>query len=183
MRRRWLILLSALLLGGIIYAATHRLALIQWAVLGYRFLALGAVVSFLGSVIVVVRGGRARPANVLFVAALLAGIFSFAGVCAVAFVETGDQDLVCDYARHGSTQSLIEWLDKGCHGPDVVNTHGSSLLMLAAQYGHTDTVRELLRRGALTDYRDFDGDTALMMARRYGHNEIVALLQAAGARR
>jgi uncharacterized protein len=92
--------------------------------------------------------------------------------------ETGDE-MCHKAARNGS----VEWLRtvlKG--GPDVVDTHGNSLLMKAAQYGHSEMVRELLRRGARTGYRDGDGDTALSVAIRYKHPECVKLLRDAGAR-
>ncbi|MBB6052512.1 ankyrin repeat domain-containing protein [Armatimonas rosea] len=92
--------------------------------------------------------------------------------------ESGDE-MCHKAARNGS----VEWLRTVLTGgPDVVDTHGNSLLMKAAQYGHTEMVRELLRRGARTGYRDGDGDTALSVAIRYKHDDCVRLLREAGAR-
>lgn len=113
---------------------------------------------------------------VLFVAGIV-GFYTSA-----FFIDTGNEFLD-RAARRGLTSWLIQQLDSGHHGPDVVDSHGNSLLMKAAQYGHTEMVRELLKRGARTGYRDGDGDTALSVAIRYKHPECVKLLRDAGARR
>jgi ankyrin repeat protein len=50
-------------------------------------------------------------------------------------------------------------------------------LMLAAEGGHTETVKELLRRGADVKRVDTERHTAVDYAREGGHKDIVALLQ------
>ena len=85
-------------------------------------------------------------------------------------------------AHYGSTQWLTTQLNRSRLGPDVVDTHGSSLLMIAAQHGNTEVMKQLLRMGARTGYRDGDGDTALSVAIRYKHTECIKLLRDAGAR-
>jgi ankyrin repeat protein len=50
-------------------------------------------------------------------------------------------------------------------------------LMLAAGGGHTETVKELLRRGADAKRVDTQRRTAVDYARKGGHKDIVALLQ------
>jgi ankyrin repeat protein len=49
-------------------------------------------------------------------------------------------------------------------------------LMLAAEEGHTETVRKLLRRGADVKRVDTGRHTAVNYAREGGHKDIVALL-------
>jgi len=53
--------------------------------------------------------------------------------------------------------------------------------MLAAQYGHLETVRELLAAGARVDLHEKGYYTALMLAAGNGHVEVVRALAAAGA--
>jgi Ankyrin repeats (3 copies) len=67
------------------------------------------------------------------------------------------------------------------NGINSRNMHGSSLVMLAAQYGNAEVLRYLLDKGARMDFADDDGDTALMMADRYGKTECARLLRQAGA--
>lgn len=56
------------------------------------------------------------------------------------------------------------------------NQAGRTALMLAARRGHLTTVRLLLKRGALRDVEDFDGQTALDWAEASGRSEITELL-------
>jgi len=56
-------------------------------------------------------------------------------------------------------------------------------LMWAAAYGHTDTVKLLLERGADASARDNRGKTALAMAVEGGHKETEQLLRKAGVAR
>ena len=53
--------------------------------------------------------------------------------------------------------------------------------MLAAENGHSDTVKTLLDAGADVNARAKDGVTALMRAEHEGHSEIIQLLKKAGA--
>ncbi len=54
-------------------------------------------------------------------------------------------------------------------------------LICAADVGHTDTVRELIRADAALDAQDESGKTVLEVAKEKGHAEIVALLEDAEA--
>jgi ankyrin repeat protein len=119
---------------------------------------------------------RYAPLSVLVAALGVGGVL-------FGFIWDLSLDPLQEAARHGSTQLMTTQLDDHRLGPDVVDTHGSSLLMIAAQYGRPEVMKELLQREARTNYRDGDGDTALMMAERYGHQECVRLLLAAGAHR
>jgi ankyrin repeat protein len=58
---------------------------------------------------------------------------------------------------------------------------GRTLLMLAAQHGHTDAVNTLLELRAQIDAADHHGDTALMLAAAQGHIATVNALVAAQA--
>ncbi|MCB9027271.1 MAG: ankyrin repeat domain-containing protein [Bdellovibrionaceae bacterium] len=65
-----------------------------------------------------------------------------------------------------------------------VNVQGVSdrtVLILAAQKGHTETVKFLLDNGASVDVRDFEEKTALICAAYNGHLETARLLLANGA--
>ena len=54
-------------------------------------------------------------------------------------------------------------------------------LMLAAEWGHSEIVRDLLAGGATCDARCSEGRTALMLASMKGHSAIVGQLLTAGA--
>ncbi|KDO18084.1 TKL protein kinase [Saprolegnia parasitica CBS 223.65] len=54
---------------------------------------------------------------------------------------------------------------------------GATPLLLAAQFGHDDVTRALLRRHPNLQATDADGNTALSMAMQRGHATIVRLLQ------
>lgn len=120
-----------------------------------------------------------KPRRYGKIAAVVLLLYAPCGFYGAIAGETVDE-MCHKAARNGS----VEWLRSVLHGgPDVVDTHGNSILMKAAQYGHTGVVRELLKRGARTNYRDSDGDTALALAERYKHTEIITLLREAGAHR
>jgi ankyrin repeat protein len=53
--------------------------------------------------------------------------------------------------------------------------------LLCWRRGHTDTVQNLIDRGADLDDVDNDGKSALMMAAERGHDEIIQILIDAGA--
>jgi len=65
----------------------------------------------------------------------------------------------------------------GGHGLPVPALYGrQTALMLAAGAGHTDTVKELLRRGADVARTDAQGQKAADYASEAGHDDIAALL-------
>jgi ankyrin repeat protein len=67
-------------------------------------------------------------------------------------------------------------LDRGV-SPNLRDRNGRTLLMLAAENGHRDTVRLLLERGADPNARSALGETALELAKRRGDAELVRILQ------
>ena len=54
---------------------------------------------------------------------------------------------------------------------------GSTALMAASDYGHSEIVALLLELGADVYEEDHDGNTALMLARENDHTNIVSMLQ------
>lgn len=70
---------------------------------------------------------------------------------------------------------IVEYLFE-IDGRDV-----SELLLHAAEYGHTDIVELLLKKGADIEYKDGDGDNALMLSTMNGNTETVGLLLDSGA--
>jgi ankyrin repeat protein len=64
---------------------------------------------------------------------------------------------------------------------DARDAEGTTALMEAATYGHSETAALLLERGADVNAHDERGTTALMMAAAGGHREAAALLREWGA--
>ena len=58
---------------------------------------------------------------------------------------------------------------------------GSTPLLHAAQFGHSDVAQLLLEHGADTDVRDVDGSTPLLHAAQFGHSDVAQLLLGYGA--
>lgn len=79
-------------------------------------------------------------------------------------------------AIYGRTRVLQAMLDRGV-SPNLRDRNGRTLLMLAVENGHHDTVRLLLERGADPNARSALGETALEIAQRRGDPETVRLLQ------
>ncbi len=76
-------------------------------------------------------------------------------------------------AAVGDTRAVKALLDGGV-SPNTQNRRGQSALPIAAYYGHADTVRLLLDRGATPD-------KGLRAAAQEGHTDILAMLLARGA--
>lgn len=89
-------------------------------------------------------------------------------------------DQLFDFARDGETAALAQHLDSGVSAT-VTNDAGDSLVMLAAYYGHAETVDLLLARGADPNQENQKGQTPLAGAVFKGKTEIVRALLAAGA--
>jgi ankyrin repeat protein len=83
-------------------------------------------------------------------------------------------------ARGGRTAELAGYLDAGVPA-DLTNDKGDTLLILAAYYGHPDTVALLLERGADHARVNDRGQTALGAAVFRQSAETVRALLGAGA--
>lgn len=79
-------------------------------------------------------------------------------------------------AIYGRTRVLQAMLARGV-SPNLRDRNGRTLLMMAAENGHRDTVKLLLERGADPNARSALGDTALDAARRSGDPEILRMIQ------
>lgn len=85
-----------------------------------------------------------------------------------------------DLARSGGTEELVSFIDR--RAPvNLTNEKGDTLLLLAAYYGHADTVAALLARGADHARVNDKGQTALAAAVFKQSAETVGHLLAAGA--
>ncbi|RZS86817.1 hypothetical protein EV189_2233 [Motilibacter rhizosphaerae] len=83
-----------------------------------------------------------------------------------------------DLARAGSAGQLGDLLDAGLP-PDLTNSRGDTLLILAAYHAHPETVRLLLAHGADPDRVNDNGQTALGAAVfRRDEQSVRALLEA-----
>ena len=85
-----------------------------------------------------------------------------------------------DAARHGDAATLARYLDAGLP-PDLTNSAGDSLLMLASYNGHPAIVRDLVGRGADVNKANDRGQTPLAGAVFKGHTSTAHLLYEAGA--
>jgi ankyrin repeat protein len=88
---------------------------------------------------------------------------------------------VHELAQQGETRRLLQRIsaDGDVNHRDICYR---TPLMLAAQYGHIDTVNELIAAGARVDLHEKGYYTALMLAAGNGHGPVVRRLADAGAR-
>jgi ankyrin repeat protein len=92
------------------------------------------------------------------------------------FLERPERLDVVDLLEHAADDALRERLAD--LDPDMPFPHHKPgvLLRLAAWFGRTEAVRQLLARGADPKLAASDGKTALDVARERGHDEVAALL-------
>ena len=84
-------------------------------------------------------------------------------------------------ATNGDTEKVLTLLDEGIDVNTtfpIVRTHA---LMVAAAFGHVDTVRALIDRGADVNAKDLTGWTPLHAAAFKGNMQIIRLLLEKGA--
>ncbi|MFN7018095.1 MAG: ankyrin repeat domain-containing protein [Fimbriimonadales bacterium] len=79
-------------------------------------------------------------------------------------------------AIYGRTRVLQAMLARGV-SPNLRDRNGRTLLMMAAENGHRDTVKLLLERGADPNAQSALGDTVLDAAQRSGDPEILRMIQ------
>lgn len=91
------------------------------------------------------------------------------------------QEAFMDAAHHGYHEYVELLLSLGADVNGYNDYDGKTALMWAAQYGHVETCRLLLRHGAYVDARTNWGSTALMWAAEFGHIQVCQLLINAGA--
>ncbi|KAF4555050.1 Hypothetical protein D9617_3g021190 [Elsinoe fawcettii] len=80
-----------------------------------------------------------------------------------------------NFAREGSTDALAQYLNAGIP-PNLTNSKGDTLLMLAAYHGHAETTRLLLEKGADPNVLNDRGQSIIAGAVFKGHDEIVKIL-------
>lgn len=85
-----------------------------------------------------------------------------------------------DRCRTGETIQLAISVDAGVSA-DLTDAKGNSLIMMAAYYGHTDTVELLVDRGADVNALNDRGQSTVAGAVFKGHAAVVSVLLAAGA--
>ncbi|KAF2125756.1 ankyrin, partial [Dothidotthia symphoricarpi CBS 119687] len=87
---------------------------------------------------------------------------------------------IFDLARSGATSTLQQYLTAGIL-PNLANSTGDTLLMLAAYHGHVATAKMLLDAGADPNALNARGQSAVSGAVVKGWDEVVEVLVGAGA--
>ena len=85
-----------------------------------------------------------------------------------------------DRCRAGETARVAAYVDAGVP-VDMTDAKGNSMIMMAAYYGHHDTVQVLIDRGADVNALNDRGQSSLAGAVFKGYEEVVAVLLTAGA--
>ena len=98
--------------------------------------------------------------------------------------EDGDSPLMQELTVSGVVEERFRfWLDRAA-GTEAINHRnkdGSTALILAARWGHVNTVRDLIGAGADLDLQNDRGHTALMSAAEREERQTAAVLVEAGA--
>lgn len=93
--------------------------------------------------------------------------------------ELAKQDsahLICLAARYGSVMMMQFLREKACDIQQLVGSHDTTALHIAADQGYLELVKDLIEKGAPTDVCDGRGTTPLSLAATNGHVEIVEYL-------
>lgn len=102
------------------------------------------------------------------------------GGAAAASGDSGDATKdVCFYASVGDVKHVLELVDAGTFEVDHSDAERRTPLIWAADRGHAELCKALLKRGADVNAQDDDGQTALHYAAMCGHIEIVRVLLSA----
>ena len=99
----------------------------------------------------------------------------------MVLILTGCSFSYFNAATIGDTEKMLTLLDEGIDVNTtfpIVRTHA---LMVAAAFGHVDTVRALIERGADVNAKDLTGWTPLHAAAFKGNMQIIRLLLEKGA--
>ena len=79
--------------------------------------------------------------------------------------------------RKGDTFAFFELLNTKIKDPNIVNSHGDSLLLEAATLGNLEAVQSLIAMGADINQQNYNTrDTAVLRSVYMGHDEITQLL-------
>lgn len=102
------------------------------------------------------------------------------------YSEQANQEPQCTNSIHaavisGDLKSVKELIASGTDINQKEPASGSSPLLTAALFGHTEIARALLEAGAEINFRNNDGSTALHTAAFFCRDEIVKLLLENGA--
>jgi len=139
------------------------------------------------------KGADPNIVNMQQVSPLANAVFNKSAAIVDLLLESGaNPDVVDDTgkssavyaAANGETQILKRILGVSTALENAVDTryqHGLTLMMWAAGYGHVDTVKMLVDRGAVLDLADDRGRTAMMIGAENGHGDVVAFLLQSGA--
>ncbi len=84
--------------------------------------------------------------------------------------------------RKGDTDAFFDILDRKVKDPNIVNSHGDSLLLAAATLGNADAVQRLLSMGADVNKQNaYTRDTPILRSVYGDHDEITQMLVYADA--
>lgn len=108
-------------------------------------------------------------------------VLSIAGAALLA-LEAGCAASLLNASAAGDTQKVLLLLQEGHHVDEAVPLIGTRPLMLAAAYGHVETIKALLDAGADVNAQDVTGWTPLHAGAYKGDAAVVSLLLAHGAR-
>ena len=79
--------------------------------------------------------------------------------------------------RKGDSLAFFELLSTKIKDPNIVNSHGDSLLLAAATLGNIEAVQRLIAMGADINQQNYNTrDTAILRSVYMGHDEITQLL-------